>query len=79
MRERLQQLARAYPRLGCRRLHLPLRRVGSAINRKRVYRLYRLDDSAMRRQRRKRAARVARGVVPAMEQRGEAWADGLHA
>lgn len=74
IRERLRELAAAHPRWGYRRLHLLLRREGMPINRKRVYRLYRLDGLAVRRQKRKRAARVARGVVPAMEQRGEAWA-----
>jgi hypothetical protein len=34
-----------------------------AINRKRVYRLYRLDGLAVRRRRRKRAARIPRGIV----------------
>src|SRR6185437_3468584 len=46
------------------------------INRKRVYRLYRLDGLAIRRRPRKRVTRapVPRGASGGMWQRGEAWA-----
>jgi putative transposase len=74
VRERLHALAGEHPRWGYRRLHLLLRREGMAINRKRVYRLYRLDGLAVRRRTRKRAARVARGIVQPAGRRGEAWA-----
>jgi len=53
VRERLRALATEHPRWGYRRLHFLLQREGMAINRKRVYRLYRLDGLAVRRQKRK--------------------------
>jgi putative transposase len=74
VRERLRTLAAEHPRWGYRRLHILLEREGMAINRKRVYRLYRLDGLAVRRRRRKRAARIPRGVVSQPWRRGEAWA-----
>ena len=74
VRERLRTLAAAHPRWGYRRLHVLLQREGMTINRKRVYRLYRLDGLAVRRQKRKRAARVPRGIVSQLWRRGEAWA-----
>jgi putative transposase len=74
LRARLQQLATEHPRWGYRRLHLLLRREIGSINRKRVYRLYRLDGLAVRRRQRKRAARIPRGKVAPTGQRGEVWA-----
>ncbi len=73
IRAHLSRLATEHPRWGYRRLHLLLAREIGIINRKRVYRLYRLDGLAVRRQR-KRAARVPRGTVPPLGARGEAWA-----
>ena len=74
IRARLQRLATEHPRWGYRRLHLLLRREIGVINRKRVYRLYRLDGLAVRRRQRKRAARIPRGNVQPTGQRGEVWA-----
>ncbi len=74
IRARLQRLATEHPRWGYRRLHLLLRREIGGINRKRVYRLYRLDGLAVRQRRRKRAARILRGNMQPTEKRGEAWA-----
>ena len=74
VRERLRTLAAEYPRWGYRRLHILLERERGTINRKRVYRLYRLDGLAVRRRRRKRTARLPRGIVSQPWQRGEAWA-----
>jgi putative transposase len=74
IRAQLQQLATEHPRWGYRRLHLLLRRKIGVINCKRVYRLYRLDGWAARRRQRKRAARIPRGTIQPMGQRGAAWA-----
>jgi len=74
VRERLRALAAEHPRWGYRRLHILLERERGTINRKRIYRLYRLDGLAVRRRRRKRAARIPRGIVRQLWRRGEAWA-----
>lgn len=74
VRERLRTLAAEHPRWGYRRLHLLLMREMGAINRKRVYRLYRLEGLAVRRRNRKRAARVPRGIPTPIGRPGEAWA-----
>ena len=64
--ERLEQLAVERPRFGYRRLHVLLCREGWAVNRKRVYRIYRQLGLAVRRKRRKRVAEANRlpRVVP---------------
>jgi putative transposase len=74
VRERLRTLAAERPRWGYRRLHILLAREMGTINRKRVYRLYRLEGLAVRRRTRKRAARVPRGIPMPIGRRGEAWA-----
>ena len=74
IRERLRSLAAERPRWGYRRLHFLLTREMGAINRKRVYRLYRLEGLAVRRRTRKRAAQVARGIPTPIGRPGEAWA-----
>lgn len=56
LRLQLLALAHQHPRYGYRRLHVLLRRAGWRVNRKRVERLYRLTDLAVRRSRRKRPA-----------------------
>jgi putative transposase len=56
---RLRELAAAKPRYGYRFLHTLLRREGHAVNRKRVYRLYRAEGLAVRRRKRRRL-RVSR-------------------
>ena len=61
LRQRLHELAGERPRFGYRRLHVLLRREGIVVNHKRIERLYRLDDLAVRRRGRKRVARPARG------------------
>lgn len=67
LRERLCALAAQRPRWGYRRLHVLLKRelglVGAVVNRKRVYRLYRLEGLAIRRRKRKQVARAVRGLV----------------
>ena len=48
LRERLRQLAGQRRRFGYRRLHVLLRREGTRVNHKRVYRLYREEGLAVR-------------------------------
>lgn len=74
MRERLRALAALHPRYGYRRLHVLLRREVGVINRKRVYRLYRLEGLAVRRRKRKRVTAVPRVAPERPWRRGEAWA-----
>ena len=74
VRERLHALAGEHPRWGYRRLHVLLKREVGTLNRKRVQRLYRLEGLAVRRRKRKRAARGPRGATAQVWQRGEAWA-----
>ncbi len=74
VRERLRALAAERPRWGYRRLHVLLRRELGSINHKRVQRLYRLEGLAIRRRKRKRVARVPRGLPTVVWQPGEAWA-----
>jgi len=59
--KRLRELAEERPRFGYRRLHALLRREGHAVNRKRVYRMYKAAGLAVRRRNRKklRASRPA--------------------
>lgn len=56
LRAKLRELAGAYPRWGVPRLHWRLRRDGLLVNYKRVERLYRLEQLAVRARRRKRLA-----------------------
>ena len=51
---RIRELASERPRYGYRRLHVLLRREGRAVNRKRVYRLYRAAGLAVRRRSRRK-------------------------
>jgi len=71
--ERLRALAAKRPRFGYRRLHLLLRREGHIVNHKRIYRLYREEDLAVRRKHRKRMAAVARTVLSAPTRRNQRW------
>ena len=69
----LRALAAERPRFGYRRLHVLLRRRGHPVNHKRVYRLYREENLAVRRKKRKRIAAEIR-TVPAPPQRpNERW------
>ncbi len=74
VRERLRTLAAQHPRYGYRRLHVLLRRELGVINRKRIYRLYRLEGLTVRRRKRKRVTAVPRVALARPWQRGEAWA-----
>jgi putative transposase len=74
LRMRLRERAAARPRFGYRRLFILLRREGWAVNHKRVYRLYREEQLAVRTKRRKKRASQLR-VAPARPTRpNEQWA-----
>lgn len=73
LRGRLRELAAERPRFGYRRLHALLRREGIAVNHKRVERLYRAEDLAVRRRPRKRRAREDRGAAPMPSRPNERW------
>ena len=61
--KRLHELAAERPRFGYRRLHALLRREGHAVNRKRVYRMYKAAGLVVRRRTRKKL-RASRPVPP---------------
>jgi len=63
LRERLLTLATLKPRWGYRRLTWLLRREGTLVNRKLVYRVYRERGLSVRRRKRKRAAVVRQPLV----------------
>jgi putative transposase len=73
LRGRLRELAAERPRFGYRRLHALLRREGIVVNHKRVARLYRAEDLAVRRRPRKRLARAGRGAAPMPSRPDERW------
>jgi putative transposase len=72
LRERLLTLATLKPRWGYRRLHWRLCREGFAVNRKRIYRLYREAGLVVRRRRRKRVA-VPRQPIAAPQAPNQRW------
>ena len=70
---RLRQIAEERPRFGYRRVHALLRREGYAVNRKRVYRIYKTAGLAVKR-RSRRKLREARPAPPAEVTRpNERW------
>jgi len=70
---KLHTHAAARSRFGYRRLHVLISRDGTAVNHKRVYRLYRQAGLQVRRRRRKRLTRGERVPLPAPTRRGERW------
>jgi putative transposase len=62
--DRISEIAAQKRRYGYRRVYLRLRREGWAVNRKRVYRLYREAGLAVRRRKRKRIGLVERKPLP---------------
>lgn len=72
LRERLRELAVAYPRWGLPRLQWRLERGGEHVNHKRLERLYRLEGLAVRRRKRKRVA-VPRVPRPLVSQPNDTW------
>lgn len=72
LRMALRNVALERPRFGYRRVWVMLRRQGWAVNRKRVYRLYRKEGLAVRRRKRKRVA-VERLPLPVPTRTNELW------
>jgi putative transposase len=73
LRERILAWARERTRYGYRRIHLLLRREGWAVNRKRVYRIYREEALSVRRRRRKQVAAAPRQAMPLPMRSNERW------
>jgi len=74
LRQRIREIAMNRPRFGYLRVHVMLRREGWAINKKRVWRLYRLDglQLRMKTKRRKRIS-LQRGHVPPATGPNQHW------
>ena len=82
LRARIAEIAAIKRRYGYRRVYLRLRREGWEVNRKRVYRLYREADLAVRRRKRKRIGVFERKPLPKPTAANVNWsmdfvADGL--
>ena len=73
LRIRLKDLAAARPRFGYLRLHVLLLREGWRINRKRVYRLYRLEGLELRHKKPKKRRSALRVVPPEAKVPNECW------
>ena len=71
---RMRELAAQRPRFGYRRIHVLLTREGNAVNRKRVYRLYRREGLAVRKRPRKKLRAVRPVPLPAPSRPNERWA-----
>lgn len=69
MRLRIREIAHARPRFGYLRIHVMLRREGWPVNKKRVYRWYRLEGLQIR----MRVRRLHRGPVPQAKRTHERW------
>jgi putative transposase len=66
-------LAQERRRFGYRRIHALLRREGVSVNHKRVYRLYRLSDLAVRKRKRRKGIMVQREPLERPAKRNEVW------
>ena len=73
MSERIKQLAHERRRFGYRRIGDLLRADGTAINDKRVYRLYRQADLAVRKRRGKKRLKLERVPLHRCEAINEVW------
>lgn len=71
--ERIAEIAAAKRRYGYRRIHIRLKREGWKVNRKHVYRLYRLAGLAVRRRKRKRIDLVERKPLPRPALPNQSW------
>jgi putative transposase len=71
--ERITEIAQAKRRYGYRRIYVRLRREGWAVNRKRVYRLYREAGLLVRRRKRKRIGLVERKPLPKPSSANVSW------
>jgi putative transposase len=73
LRGRLVELAAERKRFGYRRLQVLLRREGHEVNHKKVYRLYREADLAVRRRKRRRGLAVARQPLELPRYANQVW------
>jgi putative transposase len=73
LREELIELAKQKPRYGYRFLHVLLKRRGWKVNHKRLYRLYRQENLAVRRLKRKRLQRASVPMAQ-LERANQEWA-----
>lgn len=71
--EHLKKLAVKYPRFGYLRLHKLLERAGWAVNRKRVYRLYKKLGLRLKAKGGTKRAMSQRGKLPQATKRHEQW------
>jgi len=71
--ERIVTLAHQGRRFGYRRIHAMLRREGVHANHKRVYRLYRDAQLAIKKRKRRKGVAVAREVLELPRRRNEVW------
>ena len=70
---RLRDLAAERKRFGYRRCHVLLRREGYAVNHKKLYRLYREADLAVKRRKRRRGIAVARQPLELPGRANQVW------
>jgi len=73
LKSRTVTLAQERRRFGYRRIHALLRREGVEANHKRIYRLYREADLAVRRRKRRKGVAVPREPLLLPAQRNEVW------
>jgi putative transposase len=73
LRHRLRELAGQRRRFGSPRLHVLLKREGLVVNHKRTERIYKEEELALRRKRRRKGAAGARMVIPAPERPNQKW------
>ncbi len=73
LRSKIVELAQERRRFGYRRIHALLRRDGVAVNHKRVYRLYREANLAVKRRKRRKGVAVPREPLSLPAQRNEVW------
>lgn len=71
--ERIKTIALARPRFGYRRITVLLRREGVAVNHKRVYRLYRRENLAVRRRKRRKYVAMPRVLPGSPTRPNERW------
>ena len=70
---RIIELAQERRRFGYRRIHALLRREGVEVNHKRVYRLYRAAELAVKRRKRRKGVMVPREPLTLPVRRNEVW------
>jgi putative transposase len=74
LRLRIREIAHSRPRFGYLRIHVMLRREGWSVNKKRIYRWYRLEGLQIRmRTRRRKHMCLHRGPVPTAQRTHERW------